>query len=126
MASAFALVAVFLRVVLPLLHTHDHQHLPFSASGDAAAVSICSCGVVHSPVETGEQLGWEFIDKAPSGHYCLACELEEGTPFAFPPAGEWNEFGHAFAELVGFAAVESFAASQVRLAQSRAPPSQRA
>lgn len=121
LASALALVAVFLRVVLPLLHTHDHHHLPGSQAG--AAVEVCSCGAVHAkPGGSGAER--ESVDAAPDEHHCLACEVEEGTPFGCPPDAEAESIAPLFAAFEPASDVEVLVASQVRLGQPRAPPVQ--
>jgi len=125
LASALALVAVFLRVVLPLLHTHDHHALTASTHGDLSAVTVCSCGAVHAPSDRGGS-GEEQVGDAQDGHHCLACELEVGTPCGCPPASGLSTLDREFAEPVGIAAVDWMAVSQMRLAQPRAPPGQQA
>ncbi|MCK5945141.1 MAG: hypothetical protein KAI24_24340 [Planctomycetes bacterium] len=72
-----ALLAMCLRLLLPLLHGgHDCHHAP-AAYG---AVEVCSCGAVHQaagdPVPTGEH---HEHDGAPHAA-CLACQVEDHSP----------------------------------------------
>lgn len=108
---------------MPLLHTHDHHHLPASHAG--TAVEVCSCGAVHAkPGGSGSDR--ERVDAAPDEHQCLACELEQGTPCGEPPAGEAVPCAAMYAAFSAASDAEVLVASQVRLAQPRAPPVQQA
>lgn len=85
------LLALAVRILLPLLHTHADAHC--HAAAPASPTMACSCGHHHAPgptaphdpaTEDGERM---VAAEATSGAACtcLACELEHGVPCAAPP-----------------------------------------
>jgi hypothetical protein len=106
LAAFAALLAMCLRLLLPLLHGgHDcHHHHALTACG--VEVAICSCGVVHTDagdVEPGDldpgDLDPGALDPGnldPNGEHqpddgepcttCLACQLEDQSPGGAPLA----------------------------------------
>ena len=136
LASSLGLLGVLLRVLLPAMHTHGHYHQ--HASGPQSAVAtVCGCGVVHSDrtrVEHSEDPGTnedpgtkrrEFAVPLAEAHHCTACEIEVGipcgcAPSSSPPFESPDCFGS-----VTSCSVAILVARKVRLAQPRAPPSQR-
>ncbi|MCB9879499.1 MAG: hypothetical protein H6835_18040 [Planctomycetes bacterium] len=91
-AACLAVLALLLRILLPALHDHHgHRHLAGPAADhDGAVAAVCCCGHVHTPAPTTAP-GDGQIDAAEvgHGHFCVACEVELGTPgacAALPPA----------------------------------------
>lgn len=136
LASSLGLLGVLLRVLLPAMHTHGHYHQ--HASGPQSAVaSVCGCGVVHSDrtrVEHSEDPGTnedpgtkrrEFAVPLAEAHHCTACEIEVGIPCGCAPSSSPPvESPHCFGAVTSYS-VAILVAKKVRLAQPRAPPSQR-
>lgn len=91
LAALAALLAMCLRLVLPLLHGgHDCHHRA------ACGVEVCACGVVHTDADDVDSGALDSGDLDPNGEHqpddgepcstCLACQLEDQSPGGAPLA----------------------------------------
>lgn len=120
LASTLALLAVLLRVVLPALHTHAHDH-PGPATSHTAPTPICSCGARHAEDDRGGERCTPG-DAALGVDHCLSCEIEAGTPCDCPPAHDWRAPGAPTNERAPLPMRDVLVDSLVALPRSRAPP----
>jgi len=79
-----ALLAMCLRLAMPLLHGgHGCDHQLCAATG-SIALEACACGVVHTPTgdlpPNGDHQDGEPAPTEP----CLACQLEDQSPGGAP------------------------------------------
>jgi hypothetical protein len=81
-----AVLALLVRLALPALHdhAHDHVHLP-GATACAIPLSACACGFRHS--EDGAKGGVSVREACGQAHACAACELESFAPVDRVAAG---------------------------------------
>ena len=125
-ASSLAILGVLMRVLLPALHTHasGHHH---ASSTHAAVATVCGCCAMHGFVggDDRSQDRDEVTDSSARFHHCTACEIEVGIPCGCPPSSDLIIERHHCIGCAVFESVAILVASKIRLAQPRAPPSQR-
>ncbi len=129
-ASYLALLGVLMRVLLPALHTHSHGHHDASST-HAAAATVCGCCAMHGftsrvvHADAGSEGRDEVVESSAKVHHCTACEIEVGIPCGCPPSSDLIVESQHSSGCAVFRSVEVLVTSKIRLAQPRAPPSQR-
>ena len=84
LAALAALLAMCVRLLLPLLHGgHDCHH---HASPGGTQVEVCSCGMVHTDAGDVAPTGEHQEDDGEPCSTCLACQLEDQSPGGDPLA----------------------------------------
>jgi len=127
LASALALLAILVRVLMPALHTHGEHHRAGPATQVAGSATTCSCGAVHAPPvddHDGERsTGGETLVAA---HACLACGFEASTPCDPATTRPWPGDSGATTDAARVVLGRTVTGDVVLLAQPRGPPSDEA
>ncbi|MGE3174828.1 MAG: hypothetical protein AB7O97_19515 [Planctomycetota bacterium] len=122
LAAWLCLLALAIRLLLPVMHTHAH-----CAAATSAATTACTCGAHHGdgmqPAPPTRAQSTD--DLAGLACACFACELEHGVPGAPPPRHPSLRIANA--AVASLRAPPMRAASAVERADrhSRAPPTGR-
>lgn len=127
LASALALLAVLVRVLMPALHTHgDHHHTGLSTQ-IAGHATTCSCGAVHAP-PVDDHDGERCTDGETSvaAHACLACEIEASTPCDSATTLRWPGILGATTDAARVVLGRTVVSDLILLTQPRGPPSDEA
>ncbi len=122
LALAAALLALLVRLLLPVLHDH---HAPDHGSGTGSGhPAVCACGHHHAPTrDVGAPERAERTDPAAAtDHACLACLLQASTPGSPPPPALPFALHAAAHRLHGAPAHAPPTEPTHHLPQSRAPP----
>ena len=119
-ATATALLALLLRLLLPALHD-ERAHRSSAASSTAV---LCSCGQYHAPArDHGAPERAERADPAATeAHVCLACQVQASTPGSPPPKAEPFALHTAIARLQRAPPTAPPAVTRTSLPPSRGPP----